>query len=38
VRLLSDADEPIMTLKNFGGGTFVVAVDGTGGTLNTPDA
>ena len=37
-RLLSDAKRPIMTLKNVGGGTFIVAIDGTGGTLNTPQA
>lgn len=37
-RLLSDADEPIMTVKNLGGGTFLSSVDGTGGLLNTPEA
>jgi hypothetical protein len=37
-RLLADADEPIMTLKNLGGGTFLSSVDGTGGLLNTPEA
>jgi hypothetical protein len=37
-RLLSNAIRPIMTLMNVGGGTFIAAIDGTGGTLNTPQA
>jgi hypothetical protein len=37
-RLLADASQPIMTLKNVGGGTFIVAIDGSGGTLNIPEA
>lgn len=36
--LLADADEPIMTVKNLGGGIFLSSVDGTGGLLNTPEA
>lgn len=37
-RLLAADDEPIMTVKNLGGGTFLASVDGTGGLLNTPEA
>lgn len=37
-RLLGDVSRPIMTLKNVGGGTFISVVDGSGGTLNTPEA
>lgn len=37
-RLIADADEPIMTVKNLGGGVFLSSVDGTGGLLNTPEA
>ena len=36
--LLADSDNPIMTIKNLGGGTFIHIVDGTGGTLNIPEA
>ncbi|MDI1363519.1 MAG: hypothetical protein PSX79_01390 [bacterium] len=31
-------DQPSMTMVNLGGGTFLHVVDGTGGTLNTPEA
>jgi hypothetical protein len=37
-RFLADEEKPIMTIKNLGGGTFLAMVDGSGGTLNTPDA
>jgi hypothetical protein len=37
-RLMVADTELIMTVKNLGGGVFVGFVDGTGGTLNTPDA
>ena len=37
-RLTANEISPSMTVKNFGGGTFLHMVDGTGGTLNTPDA
>jgi hypothetical protein len=37
-RLLAAETELIMTVKNLGGGTFVSFVDGTAGTLNTPEA
>jgi hypothetical protein len=37
-RLLADSTEPSMTVFNLGGGAFVHVVDGTGGTLNTPDS
>ncbi len=37
-RLRADAAEPTMTVMNLGGGTFIHIVDGTGGTLNTPEA
>lgn len=37
-RLTADETSPSMTVKNLGGGTFLHVVDGTGGTLNTPEA
>jgi hypothetical protein len=37
-RLMVAETELIMTVKNLGGGTFVSFVDGTGGTLNSPEA
>jgi hypothetical protein len=37
-RLLAPGAEPSMTLINLGGGTFLHVTDGTGGTLNTPEA
>jgi hypothetical protein len=37
-RLLADAEAPTMTVMNLGGGTFLRVVDGTGGTLDTPEA
>jgi hypothetical protein len=37
-RLRADDAEPTMTVANLGGGVFLHMVDGTGGTLNTPEA
>jgi hypothetical protein len=37
-RIHAGEEEPTMTVANLGGGTFLHVVDGTGGTLNTPEA
>ena len=37
-RLRADAAKPTMTVVNLGGGTFLHVIDGTGGSLNNPEA